>query len=130
MIIRQSVRAFVSHAPVSHVTSDKSTGIVNALRSTACRPRIPCLGTGTGNPEADKLLSGYAETGFNPVDSLVRRSLYALKMRAKAPPSIRFKKMVTAGLIDSKGRLNRSPRPKMTLGDLMLKNQRASWRGT
>ncbi len=66
----------------------------------------------------------------DPVDSLVRRSLYALKMRAKTPPSIRFKKMVTAGLIDSKGRLNRSPRPKMTLGDLMFKNQRASWRGT
>jgi hypothetical protein len=64
----------------------------------------------------------------DPVDSLVRRSLYALKMRAKTPPSIRFKKMVTVGLIDSKGRLNRSPMPKMTLGDLMLKNQRAQAR--
>jgi hypothetical protein len=64
----------------------------------------------------------------DPVDSLVRRSLYALKMRAKTPPSIRFKKMVTVGLIDSKGRLNRSSMPKMTLGDLMLKNQRAQAR--
>jgi hypothetical protein len=36
--------------------------------------------------------------------------------------------MVTVGLIDSKGRLNRSPMPKMTLGDLMLKNQRAQAR--
>jgi hypothetical protein len=54
----------------------------------------------------------------NPVDSLVRQSLLALDEERRVPPLAGFKRLVRDGLIDRKGKLDRSHVQCTTLGEL------------
>jgi hypothetical protein len=62
-----------------------------------------------------------ASHSTDPVDSLVRESLHALDEEGKIPPRAGFRRLIKYGLIDKKGRLDRSHVQITTLGELSKK---------